>query len=154
MWLNCSCNNVETMFSWKNGLAISLYSSPTWPVCNQSQGPFSLRVCHRNSNSMEISFHSHLDSNKKIATKFCTWHDSMCKKLWRFGDQQWNYSKAKFQSNLNCEQKIVNETGPLVYHEYTSTGVWARQHSLLTTNHNPLSFIGTSQDLRKWCHMV
>ena len=25
---------------------------------------------------MEISFHSHLDSNTVIATKFCTWHDS------------------------------------------------------------------------------
>ena len=25
---------------------------------------------------MEISFHSHLDSNAVIATKFCTWHDS------------------------------------------------------------------------------
>ena len=31
---------------------------------------------HRNSNSMEISFHSHLNSNPVIATKFCTWHDS------------------------------------------------------------------------------
>ena len=25
---------------------------------------------------MEISFHSHFDSNTVIATKFCTWHDS------------------------------------------------------------------------------
>ena len=25
---------------------------------------------------MDISFHSHLDSNTVIATKFCTWHDS------------------------------------------------------------------------------
>ena len=25
---------------------------------------------------MEISFHSHLDCNTVIATKFCTWHDS------------------------------------------------------------------------------
>ena len=25
---------------------------------------------------MEISFHSHLESNRVIATKFCTWHDS------------------------------------------------------------------------------
>ena len=25
---------------------------------------------------MEISFHSHLDSNTLIATKFCTWHDN------------------------------------------------------------------------------
>ena len=31
---------------------------------------------HRNSNSMEISFYSHLDSITVIATKFCTWHDS------------------------------------------------------------------------------
>ena len=25
---------------------------------------------------MEISFHSHFESNRVIATKFCTWHDS------------------------------------------------------------------------------
>ena len=31
---------------------------------------------HRNSNSTEISFHSRLDSNTVITTKFCTWHDS------------------------------------------------------------------------------
>ena len=40
------------------------------------QGPVSLRFFHHNSNSMEISFHSHLDSNTVIATKLCTWHDS------------------------------------------------------------------------------
>ena len=34
------------------------------------------RFFHRDSNSMEISFHSHLDSNTVIATKLCTWHDS------------------------------------------------------------------------------
>ena len=34
------------------------------------------RFFHRNSNSMQIPFHSHLDSNNVIATKFCTWHDS------------------------------------------------------------------------------
>ena len=33
-------------------------------------------VFHCNSNSMRISFHSHLDSNIVIATKFCTCHDS------------------------------------------------------------------------------
>ena len=38
--------------------------------------PFHKRLFHRNSNSTEISFHSHLDSNSVIATKFCTWHDS------------------------------------------------------------------------------
>ena len=35
---------------------------------------------------MEISFHSHLNSNTVIATKFCTWHDSCavvaCAKLY------------------------------------------------------------------------
>ena len=39
-------------------------------------GPVSLTVFHRNSNSMEISFNSHLHSNTVIATKCCTWHDS------------------------------------------------------------------------------
>ena len=38
--------------------------------------PYHKRLFHRNSNSTEISFHSHLDSNSVIATKFCTWHDS------------------------------------------------------------------------------
>ena len=51
-----------------------LYSC-SWPLMT-SQGPVSLTVFHRNSNSMEISFHSHLDSNTAIVTKFCTWHDS------------------------------------------------------------------------------
>ena len=40
------------------------------------RAPFHSRFFHRNSNSMANSFHSHLDSNKVIATKFCTWHDS------------------------------------------------------------------------------
>ena len=38
-----------------------------------TRAPFHWRFFHRNSNSMEISFHSHLDSNTVIATKFCTW---------------------------------------------------------------------------------
>ena len=46
-------------------------------LMKQGPGPrFSNVFFHRNSNSMEISFHSHLDSNTVIATKFCTWHDS------------------------------------------------------------------------------
>ena len=36
---------------------------------------FHKRCLYRNSYSMEISFHSHLDSNKVITTKFCKWHD-------------------------------------------------------------------------------
>ena len=41
-----------------------------------SRAPFHSRFFHRNSNSMEITFRSHLDSNSVIVTKFCTWHDS------------------------------------------------------------------------------
>ena len=47
--------------------------------CTQSQSPgprFTNVFFHRNSNLMEISFHSQLNSNTVIATKFCTWHDS------------------------------------------------------------------------------
>ena len=47
---------------------------PWWYL--RTRGPFHQGFLHRNSNSMEISFHSHLDSNSMIATKFCTWHDS------------------------------------------------------------------------------
>ena len=50
---------------------------------------------------MDISLHSHLESNRVIATKFCTWHDSYVQKF-----------VTKFPSNLNCGQKIVSETGP------------------------------------------
>ena len=50
------------------------------PVRLTCQGPVSLTVFYCNTNSMEISFHSHLDSNTVIATKFCTCHDS-CKKI-------------------------------------------------------------------------
>ena len=56
---------------------------------------------------MEISFHSHLDSNTVIATKFCT-----CKNLLRSDGQRRNYGEAKFTSNLNCGQKNVSEMGP------------------------------------------
>ena len=40
-----------------------------------SWAPFHERLFHRNSNSMEISLHSHLNSNPVIATNFCTWRD-------------------------------------------------------------------------------
>ena len=85
------------------------------PYC--AWAPFHERFFHRNSNSMEISFYCHYDSNTAIATKFCTWHDSCAgvacaKKLLRSWGQQRNYSKVKFPSNLNCRQKTVSETGP------------------------------------------
>ena len=40
------------------------------------RGSVSLTVFFRNSNSMEILFHSYLDSNIVIATNFWIWHDS------------------------------------------------------------------------------
>ena len=83
------------------GIAIpgkTVFLIETAPWFNVHPGPVSLTVFHRNSHSMEILFHSHLDSHIVIATKFCTWHNS----------QQHNCSKTKFPSNL----KIVSETGP------------------------------------------
>ena len=38
--------------------------------------PFLKRFFHCNSNSMEISFHSHHDYDTMIATNFCAWQDS------------------------------------------------------------------------------
>ena len=90
---------------------VSIRAHETYIVINLVLGPVSLlRFFHRNSNTGEILFHSHLDSNTMIATKFCTWHDSsacrvMCKKLLRYDGQQRNNTKAKFPSNLNCGQK-------------------------------------------------
>ena len=69
---------------------------------------------------MQISFHSHLDSNTVIATKFCTWHDSCavvaCAKICcdLMPGRQRSYHKAKFPSNLICGQKTVSETGPRI----------------------------------------
>ena len=45
-------------------------------VSGNIAGPRFTNDFHRISNSMEISLHSHLESNRVIATKFCTWHDS------------------------------------------------------------------------------
>ena len=42
----------------------------------------------------------------------------MCKNLLRSDGQQWNYSKAKFPSSLNCGKKIVRETGPWAVNWY------------------------------------
>ena len=54
----------------------ALVRRPAWWM-TVDQGPhFTDVVFYRNSNSMEISFHPHLDSNIVIATNFCTWHDS------------------------------------------------------------------------------
>ena len=47
-----------------------------WLLYKETQGPFHKQCFQRNSNLIQISFYCHLDSNKLIATKFCTWHDS------------------------------------------------------------------------------
>ena len=91
--------------------------SPTGLMWNISWDQFHYWVFHRNSNSMEISFHSHLDSDTVITTKFCTWHDSCAvvacaKSCCDLYGQQRTYGKATFPSNLNCGQKTVSETGP------------------------------------------
>ena len=80
-------------------------------------GPVSLTFFHRNSNSMEISFHSHVNSNTMITTKFCTWHDSCAvvacaKNCCDLMASNRITARWSFVSNLNCGQKIVSETGP------------------------------------------
>ena len=75
------------------------------------------RFFYRKSNSMEISFGSHLDSNTVVAIKIlyttrqlrCR---GMCKNLLRSDGHQRKYSKAKFPWNLDCTHKIINKTCP------------------------------------------
>ena len=50
------------------------YNTGQYP--SQNRARFTNVFFHRNSNSMENSFHYHLDSNTVIATKFCSWHNS------------------------------------------------------------------------------
>ena len=45
-------------------------------------------------------------------TTVLLWAPDMCKNLLRSDDQQWNYSKAKFPSNLNCMQKLLLKRAP------------------------------------------
>ena len=47
-------------------------------------------------------------------TTVLSWAPSMCKNLLQSDDQQWNYSKAEFPSNLNFEQKslLKRASGP------------------------------------------
>ena len=69
-------------------------------VADEHQGPVSLTVFHRDSNSMEISFYSHLDYRKKnlyMSRQLCC--RGMCKNLLQSHGQQQNYSKANFPSN-------------------------------------------------------
>ena len=65
---------------------------------------------------MEISFHSHLDSNTVIATKLCTWHDSCavvaCEKIvaiWWPATELW---QGEISIVFELPAKIVSETGP------------------------------------------
>ena len=71
-------------------------------------------IFHRNSNSMEISFHSHLDANTVIATKFCTWHDSCavmaCAKIvaiWWPVMELWQ-GKVSIEYELRAKNRLWN----------------------------------------------
>ena len=104
--------SLATMAEWAINVCIHRVHDSNKPSIH-----FNWSFFHRNSNSMEILFHSHLDANTVIAKNilymarqlFCC---GMCKNLLQSDGQQWNYSKAKFPSNFNCGQKIISETGP------------------------------------------
>ena len=76
------------------------------------QGPFHKRYFHCNSNSMKISFCSHLLPNKVIATKFCIyvttamplWYVAI---LWPLIELQQCKCLVEFQ----LWAKVVSETG-------------------------------------------
>ena len=101
-----------------------LYTKPqydrcmeSWPRYSSVWGPFHWRFFHRNSNSMEISFHSQLDSNTVIATKFCTWHDSCavvaCAKICcDLMASNGVMARRSFHRIWIAGEKTVNETGP------------------------------------------
>ena len=90
-----------------------------------SRAPFHKSFFRRNSNSMEISFHTHLDFNIVVATKFCTWHNSCavvaCAKMVAIWWPATKSQQGKFPSNLNCGQKVVSETGPYTIHHLPRT---------------------------------
>ena len=65
-------NILSIMMSWHG----TIFRFTGFVCGDQAWAPFHLGFFHRNSNSMEILFHSHLDSNTVIATTLCTWHDS------------------------------------------------------------------------------
>ena len=78
---------------------------------------FHWRVFPRNSNSMEILFHFHLDSNTMIDTKFCTWHDSCtvvaCAKICcDLMASNGITARQNFHRIWIAGKKIVSETGP------------------------------------------
>ena len=59
----CACIHIATLWN-ENAFLHNKYN------------PQLFRVLHRNSNSSEITFGYHLNSNKLIAAKCCTWHES------------------------------------------------------------------------------
>ena len=68
---------------------------------------------------MEISFHSHLDSNTVIATKFWTWHDSCavvaCAKICcDLKTSKGITARQSFHRIWIAGKKIVSETGPIM----------------------------------------
>ena len=60
----------------KSTLHVAFWLISPWHLFWYPGPRFTNGFFHRNSNSVEISFHSHLDSNTLIAAKFGTWHNS------------------------------------------------------------------------------
>ena len=77
-------------------------------------GHTSLKFFHHNSNSMEISIPSHINSNVVIATKLCTWHNSYAvmayeKFCWNLMTMNWVTTKWNFhQTYIVNIKSLVN----------------------------------------------
>ena len=116
---------------------------------------------------MDISFHSHLDSNIVVAfidtkrsrltyesyshcykilymaRQLCC--HGMCKNSLQFDGQQRNYTKVKFPLNSNCGQKIISKMGPrVIIDPWISTEIkliYCWLHHLEQTSHQKMIHI-------------
>ena len=86
---------------------------------------FYWQFSHCNSNLMEISFHSHLDSDTVITKKFCTRHDSCavvaCAKIVAIWWTPMELQQGEISIVFESLAKLVSETGPR--HAYHVTNV-------------------------------
>ena len=72
-----------------------------------AQGCISQRIFHRTLTSTAISFCSHTQFSKVIATGFCMQKFVAIWCMWS------NNCKVKFSSKLNYQQNVVSEIGPV-----------------------------------------
>ena len=77
---------------------------------NSSWGPFN-RCFFPSQFKCNVNFILLLPPYKHLCMEWQLCCHGICKNLLRSSGQQWNYSKAKFPWNLNCEQKVVSEIG-------------------------------------------